>query len=213
MANYAMATTFMNHVQRVISQQGAPLDHSAARAESSHGFRADAWSAETLERRVELLTILSTQHSEQPSWTQDCSSQKPSPQKRMTSPWRIKGFCRLEPFVIISTTKDLIIHAHSDPFQRAKFRRIWGNFGEWEFGGLIWGFLNWCRNRVHSICILVWICRWCFSWDRFCAKGNDQSLALLGFYFWQWKANESAISSLLLTAQRQVSPGLFHIIN
>ncbi len=36
------------------------------------------------------------------------------PKALMTSLWWIKGFCRLEPFVIITATKDLIIHARSD---------------------------------------------------------------------------------------------------
>lgn len=84
-----------------------------------------------------------------------------------------------------------------------------GTLESGSFEGLIWDFLNWRRNRFNLICILVWICRWCFSRDRFCAKGNYQSLALLGFYFWQWRANETVIiPSLLLTAQRQVSPRL-----
>lgn len=67
---------------------------------------------------------------------------------------------------------------------------------EWEFGALIWDFLNWCRNRFNFICILVWICRWWFSWDRFCAKGNYQSLALLCWGF--TSDNEKQMRALFL---------------
>lgn len=200
-----MAMTFINHVQRVRSQQGAPFDHSPARAESSHGFRADAWRAEHLRGESSSSPSLSTQHSEQSSHPEHrtAAAKTLTPEAHASLWWRIKGFCRCEPFIIITATKDLIIHAHSDTFQRAKFRRIWRNFGEsgsledsfetfWTGAGIAFISFAFLFESVGDAfpgivfaqreIISVWLC-WGFTSD------NEKQMKALSLHFY-WQLND-----------------------